>query len=136
MMFATTIEEFLNNVFLISYGVMQLTDSKTDIQRSNNSSKFPSINKRTIIRTYIVIIWLMIAQILLIVTERVSYEDIKYFFWTESVLVPLLYVLYTKGVPDQLSREQEKEQKREIFVLVFSFACMVMVIFMAMLNGY
>ncbi|MDW5560222.1 hypothetical protein [Methanosarcina sp.] len=136
MMFATTIEEFLNNVFLLSYGVMQLTDSKTDIQRSNNSSKFPSINKRTIIRTYIVIIWLMIAQILLIVTERVSYEDIKYFFWTESVLVPLLYVLYTKGVPDQLSREQEKEQKREIFVLVFSFACMVMVIFMAMLNGY
>ena len=136
MMFATTIEEFLNNVFLISYGVMQLTDSKTDIQRSNNSSKFPSINKRTIIRTYIFIIWLMIAQILLIVTERVSYEDIKYFFWTESVLVPLLYVLYTKGVPDQLSREQEKEQKREIFVLVFSFACMVMVIFMAMLNGY
>lgn len=115
---------------------MQLTDSKTDIQRSNNSSKFPSINKKTILRTYIVIIWLMIAQILLIVTERVSYEDIKYFFWTESVLVPLLYVLYTKGVPDQLSREQEKEQKREIFVLVFSFACMVMVIFMAMLNGY
>jgi hypothetical protein len=136
MMFATTIQKFLNNVFLISYGVMQLTESKTDIQRSNNSSKFPSINKRTIIRTYIVIIWLMIAQILLIITERVSYEDIKYFFWTESVLVPLLYVLYTKGVPDQLSREQEKEQKKEIFVLVFSFACMIMVVFMAMLNGY
>ncbi|WP_170943167.1 hypothetical protein [Methanosarcina spelaei] len=113
-----------------------MTDSKTDIQHSNNSSKFPSINKRIILRTYIVIIWLMIAQILLIVTERVSYEDIKYLFWTESVLVPLLYVLYTKGVPDQLSREQEKEQKKEIFVLVFSFACMIMVIFMAMLNGY
>lgn len=136
MMFATTIQKFLNNVFLISYGVMQLTDSKTDIQRSNNSSKFPSINKRTIILIYIVIIWLMIAQILLIITERVSYEDIKYFFWTESVLVPLLYVLYTKGIPDQLSREQEKQQKKEIFVLVFSFACMIMVIFMAMLNGY
>ncbi|PAV14026.1 hypothetical protein ASJ81_02920 [Methanosarcina spelaei] len=136
MMFATAIKKFLNNVFLISYGVMQLTDSKTDIQHSNNSSKFPSINKRIILRTYIVIIWLMIAQILLIVTERVSYEDIKYLFWTESVLVPLLYVLYTKGVPDQLSREQEKEQKKEIFVLVFSFACMIMVIFMAMLNGY
>jgi hypothetical protein len=136
MMFATTIQKFLNNAFLISYGVMQLTDSETDIQRSNNSSKFPSINKRTILQTYIVIIWLMIAQILLIVTERLSYEDIKYFFWTESVLVPLLYVLYTKGVPDQLSREQEKEQKKEIFVLIFSFACMIMVVFMAMLNGY
>jgi hypothetical protein len=115
---------------------MQLTDSKTDIQHSNNSSKFPSINKRTIILIYIVIFWLITAQILLIITERLSYEDIKYFFWTESVLVPLLYVLYTKGVPDQLSREQEKEQKKEIFVLIFSFACMIMVVFMAMLNGY
>ncbi|HII92755.1 MAG TPA: hypothetical protein HA262_11500 [Methanosarcina sp.] len=76
----------------------------------------------------------MIAQVLLIVTKRVSYEDIKYFFWTESVLVPLLYVLYAKGVPDQLSREQEKERKKEIFVLIFSFACMIMVVFMAMLN--
>lgn len=136
MMFATTIQKFLNNVFLIIYGVIQLTDSKTDIQRRRNSSKFPSLHIRTILRTYIVIIWLMIAQILLIVTERVSYEDIKYFFWTESVLVPLLYVLYTKGAPDQLSREQEKEQKKEIFVLVFSFACMIIVVFMAMLNGY
>lgn len=75
-------------------------------------------------------------QILLITTERASYEDIKYFFWTESVLVPLLYVLYIKVVPDQLSREQEKEQKKAIFVLAFSFACMVMALFMAMLNRY
>ena len=45
-------------------------------------------------------------------TEMASYEDIKYFFWIESVLVPLFFVLYIKGVPDQLSREQEKEQKK------------------------
>lgn len=111
-----------------------MTDSKTDIQRGKNSSKFPSLNKRIIIRIYIVIVWLTIAQVLLITTERAFYEDIKYFFWTESVLVPLLYVLYTKGVPDQLSREQEKEQKKAIFVLAFSFACMIMVLFIAMLN--
>lgn len=90
------------------------------------------------LKIYIVLIWLIIAQILLIMTGMTSYEDIKYFFWIESVLVPLIFVLYIKGVPDQLSREQEKEkeQKKAIFVLAFSFACMIMVIFMAMLKGY
>ncbi|MDY0131028.1 MAG: hypothetical protein RBR63_12775 [Methanosarcina vacuolata] len=112
-----------------------MTDSKTNIQCSKNSSKFLFLNKKTIIRLYIVIVWFTTAQILLIMTEMASYEDIKYFFWIESVLVPLFFVLYIKGVPDQLSREQEKEQKKAIFVLVFSFACMVMVLFMAMLNG-
>ncbi|HWQ48787.1 MAG TPA: hypothetical protein VN414_07555, partial [Methanosarcina sp.] len=93
-------------------------------------------NKMASLKIYIVLIWLIIAQILLIMTGMTSYEDIKYFFWIESVLVPLIFVLYIKGVPDQLSREQEKEQKKAIFVLAFSFACMIMVIFMAMLKGY
>lgn len=113
-----------------------MTDSKTNIQCSKNNSKFLSLNKMTSLKIYIVLIWLIIAQILLIMTGMTSYENIKYFFWIESVLVPLIFVLYIKGVPDQLSREQEKEQKKAIFVLVFSFACMIMVIFMAMLKGY
>jgi len=113
-----------------------LTDSKTNIQFNKNNSKFLSLNKRTILKTYIVLIWLIITQILLIMTGMTSYEDVKYFFWIESVLVPLIFVLYIKGVPDQLSREQEKEQKKAIFMLAFSFACMVIVIFMAMLKGY
>lgn len=113
-----------------------MTDSKTNIQFNKNNSKLLSLNKRTILKTYIVLIWLTIAQILLIMTGMTSYEDVKYFFWIESVLVPLIFVLYIKGVPDQLSREQEKEQKRAIFVLAFSFACMIIVIFMAMLKGY
>ncbi len=113
-----------------------MTDSKTNIQRSKNNSKFLSLNKMTSLKIYIVLIWFTIAQILLIMTGMTSYEDIKYFFWIESVLVPLIFVLYIKGVPDQLSREQEKEQKKAIFVLAFSFACMIMVIFMAMLKGY
>ncbi|WP_048102850.1 hypothetical protein [Methanosarcina barkeri] len=113
-----------------------MTDSKTNIQFNKNNSKFLSLNKRTILKTYIVLIWLIITQILLIMTGMTSYEDVKYFFWIESVLVPLIFVLYIKGVPDQLSREQEKEQKKAIFMLAFSFACMVIVIFMAMLKGY
>lgn len=113
-----------------------MTDSKTNIQRSKNNSKLLSLNKMTSLKIYIVLIWLIIAQILLIMTGMTSYEDIKYFFWIESVLVPLIFALYIKGVPDQLSREQEKEQKKAIFVLAFSFTCMIMVIFMAMLKGY
>lgn len=113
-----------------------MTDSKNNIQHSKNSSKLFSLNKRIIIRIYIVIVWFTIAQILLITTEMVSYEDIKYFFWAESVLVPLLFVLYIRGVPDRLSREQEKEQKKAIFVLAFSFACLIMALFTAILTRY
>lgn len=136
IIFGTQIKKFLNIIFLIDNGVVQLTDSKTNIQCSKNNSKFLSLNKMTSLKIYIVLIWFTIAQILLIMTGMTSYEDIKYFFWIESVLVPLIFVLYIKGVPDQLSREQEKEQKKAIFVLAFSFACMIMVIFMAMLKGY
>jgi len=107
-----------------------LTDSKNNIQHRKNSSKFLSLNKR------IVIVWFTIAQILLITTEMASYEDMKYFFWAESVLVPLLFVLYIRGVPDQLSREQEKEQKKAIFVLAFSFTCLIIAFFTAILNRY
>ena len=112
---------------------MQLTNSRTNIPRSKNSSKLLSLNKRIILKIYIVIVWFTIAQILLITTEMASYEDIKHFFWAESVLVPLLFVLYTRGVPDQLSREQEKEQKKAIFMLAFSFACLIIALFMSIL---
>jgi hypothetical protein len=115
---------------------VQLTDSKTDTQHSKNCSKFLSLNKMTILRIYIAIIWFTTALILLTTTEMASYEDVKYFFWTVSVLVPLFYVLYMKGVTDQLSKEQEKEHKKAIFVLAFSFACLIMAFFTAILIKY
>ena len=58
----------------------------------------------------------MITLVLLTTTEMASYEDVKYFFWVMSILIPLLYVLYVKGVPDQLSKK-----KREERALYYSF---------------
>lgn len=110
-----------------------MIDFKNNIKSSKNSHRFLSLNKRIIIKIYIVVVWFTIAQILLITTEMASYEDIKYFFWAESVFVPLLFVLYIRGVPDQLSREQEKEQKKAILVLALSFACMIIALFTAIL---
>jgi len=112
-----------------------LADSKIYTQYSKNNSKFP-LNKKIIIRIHIAVIWLMIALILLTTTEIASYEDVKYFFWAVSVLIPLLYVLYVKGMPDQLLKEQEKEQKKAILVLIFSFMCLILALFTATLIGY
>jgi hypothetical protein len=79
----------------------------------------------------------MIGLILLTTNEVVAYEDVRYFFWTGTVLVPLLYLLYVRGVPDQLSKEtgkkQEQEQEKEIFVLAFSFTCLILAFIMAIL---
>ena len=61
----------------------------------------------------------MITLVLLTTTEMASYEDVKYFFWVVSILIPLLYVLYVKGVPDQLSKEQEENRKKKC--LYYSF---------------
>jgi hypothetical protein len=64
----------------------------------------------------------------------ISYEDIKYFFWTVSVLIPLLYVLYVKGEP--LSKEEGEKERREILVLTFSFICFILTVFAAILAGH
>lgn len=111
-----------------------MADSKIYIQYNKNSSKF-LLKKKVIIRDYIVTVWLMIALILLTTNEVAVYEDVKYLFWAVTVLVPLLYVLYIKGVPDQLSKEQEREQKKEMLMLAFSFICLVLAFFISILLG-
>ncbi len=110
-----------------------MVDSKVYTQYSKNSSKFLSLKKKLIVRIYIAIIWLMITLVLLTTTEMASYEDVKYFFWVVSILIPLLYVLYVKGVPDQLSK---KEERRASLVLFFSFICLILTFFTAILIGH
>jgi hypothetical protein len=106
-----------------------LVDLK-DNQSNKNGSRFPSL-KKIIIRIYIATAWLFIALILLTATRIASYEDIRYFFWTMSVLIPLLYMLYVKGVP--LSKEEGEKERRAILVLIFSFICLVLTFFAVIL---
>lgn len=90
------------------------------------------MEKRVIIRIYIGVIWLTIALISLTITKMALYEDIKYLFWAVSVLNPLLFLLYVKGVPQQPS----KEERREIYLLAFSFICLILTFFAAILIGH
>lgn len=75
----------------------------------------------------------MITLVLLTTTEMASYEDVKYFFWVVSILIPLLYVLYVRGLPAQLSK---KEERKASLVLFFSFICLILTLFTAILIGY
>jgi hypothetical protein len=102
-------------------------------QFNRKSSKFPTLKKKIIVRIYTAVIWLTTALILLTITKLASYEDIKYFFWAVSVLNPLLFLLYVKGVPQQLSKEEER---RGTFILAFSFICLILTFFAAILIGH
>jgi hypothetical protein len=55
----------------------------------------------------------------------------KYFFRIVSVLIPLLYVLYVKGKP--LPKEEGEKEKKAIFGFTFSFVCLVLTLFAAIL---
>ena len=102
-------------------------------QFNRKNSKFPSLRKKVIVRIYIAVIWLTTALILLTITRLASYEDLKYFFLTVSVLNPLLFFLYVKGAPQQPSKEEER---RAIFVLAFSSTCLIVTFFAAILIGH
>jgi len=89
-------------------------------------SFFPSLNKKAIIRTYLVIGWLLITLIAITEADVVSYDDVKYFFWIFPLLLPLMYLLYVNGMPTHFSKEEER---RTILVLAFTFTCLVVTFF-------
>jgi hypothetical protein len=84
------------------------------------------ISKSTIIKAYILLIWLNILIIALTATKIVLYNSVKYFFWATPILIPLLFYLFLKGEPSELSIQ---ESKKELILLSISFICLIATFF-------
>ncbi|KKF98113.1 hypothetical protein DU40_14185 [Methanosarcina mazei] len=90
----------------------------------------PSLKQKTVIVSYISIFLLLIILILMVVTKVISYNDVKYFFWITSILIPLLFTLFITRKPTATSIQ---ENKKLILLLILSFVCLIVTIFSAML---
>jgi hypothetical protein len=110
-----------------------LKGQKTQDQCLSRSSKFLSVKKKTVIRIYLVIGWLMIALIMMTATEMTSYDDIRYFFWTVPVSTAVPYLLYLNGKPYRMPQEEEI---KSILALAFTFVCLIMAFFASVLLGH
>lgn len=99
--------------------------------KKNSDTKRIFISKSTVIKAYILLIWLDILIIALVGTKIVLYNNVKYFFWTTSILIPLLFYLFLKGEPSVLSIQ---ESKKELILLSISFICLMTTIFLAMMK--
>ena len=110
-----------------------MTGPKTQNQCCSSSSKFFTVKKTTVIKMYLIIGWLMIALIMLNATEVVFYDDFKYFFWMVPVSTAVLYLLYVNGTPYNIQKEEEL---KSILALVFTFLCLMMAFFAAILLGH
>ena len=75
----------------------------------------------------------MIALIMMTATEMASYDDIKYFFWIVPVSTAVLYLLYVNGTPYKIP---EEEEIKSILALIFTFLCLMMAFFVAILFGH
>ena len=124
------VETDLNIIPTIYYDVMQLTGQKNHNQCITRRSKIFSVKKKTVIRVYLIIGWLMIALILITATGVASYDNIKYFFWLVPVSTAVLYLLYVKGKSCRMSKEDEI---KSILALVFTFVCLIMAFFASIL---
>lgn len=111
---------------------MPLTDQKIH-NKCPSSSKFSSIKKKTVIRICLILGWLMIALILMTAIGLVSFDNIKYFFWTVPVLTAVLYLLYMNRKSCRMSQEEEI---KSVFALIFTFVCLIMAFFAAILLGH
>lgn len=83
----------------------------------------PPAKKKIIVKIYLVIIWLTIASIVMTATKMVSYNDVKYFFRVMPIFVALLFMLFIRGMPLELS---DDEYKRSTFLLTLSFICLIL----------
>lgn len=93
-------------------------------------SSTPLVEKKTIIKIYILIIWLAIALIAMTANKVVSYNNVKYFFWVMPIFVALLFTLFLRGMPLELSN---KEIKNSIYLLILSFICLIVTFFLAII---
>jgi hypothetical protein len=107
-------------------------DALARTSKKNGDTKRIFKSKSTIIKAYILLIWSNILIIALIATNLVLYASVKYFFWATSILIPLLFYLFLKGEPSELSIQ---ESKKEVVLLSISFICLVTTIFLAMMNS-
>lgn len=75
----------------------------------------------------------MISLIMMTATKVLFYDDIKYFFWVVPVSTVVLYLLYVSGKPYKMSKEEEI---KSILALIFTFLCLIMAFFAAILLGH
>jgi hypothetical protein len=108
------------------------TGQKTHNQSRSNTSKFISIKKKTVIRIYLIIGWLMIALIMMTAIGAASYDNIKYFFWIVPFSTAMLYLLYVNGKPYLMPEEGIKS----ILALIFTFMCLILAFFASILLGH
>lgn len=109
-----------------------MTGQNIQNQFSSSSLKFLSVKKKTIIRIYLLIGWVMVALTLLTAVEVVSYDEIKYFFWMVPISTAVLYLLYVNGKPHRVPRDEEM---KSILTLIFTFLSLLMAFFAAILMG-
>jgi hypothetical protein len=93
-------------------------------------SSTPLVEKNTIIKIYLFIIWLTIALIAMTANKMVSYNNVKYFFWVMPIFVALLFTLFLREPPLELS---QKENKKSVFLLILSFICLIVTFFSAII---
>ncbi|MGB4443275.1 MAG: hypothetical protein WBJ56_02530 [Dethiobacteria bacterium] len=90
----------------------------------------PSLDKKSVIVFYHVVIWVLIVSIAIIATGVTTYDQIKIIHWITIFVGALLFPLFLNSHPRELP---EKEMKRAILSIVVSFGILGMVILIALI---
>lgn len=93
-------------------------------------SWIPVIKKRTVILSFLVAGWAIIASIAGTIYGFVSYENVKYVFWIAPMILPVLIILFSRSTPPVLNK---KEEDRTILALTTTFTSLVVVLLVEML---
>ncbi|SDF70649.1 hypothetical protein SAMN04488589_1183 [Methanolobus vulcani] len=92
----------------------------------------PSINKKTVIASFVTIGWSYIALIAATAIGIVSYHEVKYLFWGISLSLPICVLLMANPNSQNLN---DKDEKKAIIAMIVTFAVFVIVALAAMLQG-
>ncbi|ETA68488.1 MAG: hypothetical protein PWQ75_1438 [Methanolobus sp.] len=88
-------------------------------------SWIPIVKKRTVIRSFLVAGWTIIAAISATIYGFVDYESIKYVFWIAPLMLPVLIVLFSRSSPPVLNK---RDEDKTILALTTTFTCLVLVL--------
>ena len=93
-------------------------------------SWIPVVKKRTVILSFLVAGWIIIAAIAANLYGFVTYESVKYVFWITPLIFPLLIVLFSRSTPPVLNK---REEDKTILALKTTFTSLVIVLLAGML---
>jgi hypothetical protein len=92
----------------------------------------PSINKKTVIVSFVAIGWIFIVLIAATALGLLSYEETRYFHWIMSLSLPIWVLLMANPNSQNLN---DKDEKIAIKVMGITFAVFVIVAIAAILQG-